>query len=44
MTEVVRKSAQAIGNVLNSARLGIVDENTEKLLKARFIDKSDKIY
>ena len=43
-TEVVRKSAQAIGNVLNSARRGIVDENTEKLLKARFINQSEKTY
>lgn len=44
MTEVVRKSAQAIGNVLNSARLGIVDENTDKLLKERFINQSEKTY
>ena len=25
-------------------KIGTFDENTEKLLKARFIDKSDKIY
>ena len=30
--------------MLKNVRLSIVHENTEKLLKARFIDQSDKDY
>lgn len=44
LSEVVRKSDQVFVKVLNSARLGTIDENTEKLLKIRFIDQSDKTY
>ena len=44
LTEVVRQSDQIFVNVLNNTRLGAAHENTAKLLKARFIDQSEKNY
>ena len=45
MTEVVSQNDQTFVDILcKSVRLGTVDENTDKLLKARFIGQSDKNY
>ena len=43
LTEVIKQSDQTFFNVLSSIHYGTADENTE-LLKARFIDQSDKNY
>ena len=44
LTEIVIQSEQTFVNVLNSVHLDAIDENTENLLKARFIDQPDKNY
>ena len=44
MTEVARQNDQTFINVLNKVCLSTVSENIEKLLKARFINQSDKNY
>ena len=44
LTEFVRQSDQTFVNVLNSVHLRAVNENTEKPLKGRFIDQSEKYY
>ena len=41
-TEVAGKSDKIFANVLNKFRFGTVDENNQDLMKARFIDQSDK--
>ena len=44
LIEVVGQSDLTSFNVLNSVHFGNVDESSEKLLKARFIEQSDKNY
>ena len=42
MTEALRQNNHIFVNMLSITRLGIFDENTEKLLKAKLIDQPDK--
>ena len=44
LTKTFSSNDQAILNMWNKVRHGTVNDNTEKLLKIRFIDKSDKKY
>ena len=44
LTEVVSQSDQTFVDILDSVRLGNLNENTEKHLKVRFIDQSAKSY
>ena len=44
LSEVVRQNDKAFIKMLNKLRVGNIDDDAEKLLKARFIHKSDKNY
>ena len=43
-TEVLRKNDKLFVELLNKVRVGKIDDDVEKLLKARFIHESDKNY
>ena len=42
LTEVVRQKDKLFVNLLNEIRVGNIDDDVEKLLKARFIHESDE--
>ena len=44
LTEVVRQNDQLFIDLLIKVRVGNIDDEVEKLLKARFIDESDENY
>ena len=44
LTEVVRQNDQLFIDLLNKVRVGNIDDEVEKLLKARFIHESDENY
>ena len=44
LTEVVRQNDQLFIDLLNKVRVGNIDDDLEKLLKARFIHESDENY
>ena len=44
LTEVVRQNDRLFIDLLNKVRVGKIDDDIEKLLKARFIHKSDENY
>ena len=44
LTEVVRPNNKLFVNLLNKVRVGNIDDDFEKLLKARFIHESDENY
>ena len=44
LTEVIRQNDQLFIDLLNKVRVGNIDDEVEKLLKARFIHESDENY
>ena len=42
LTEVVRQKGKLFVDLLNEIRVGNIDDDVEKLLKARFIHESDE--